>query len=205
MNDLDRDDLRARLRAGDPYQGESMAAPDSARIQARMRAVAANARVGPNWIPAVAAAALVTVVALGIWAGSRPSTTVETLPAPATQGSAAVAELPADPVATPELPPVRESQRTGPAAVQSAPAPLASAESRRLADAEPQTAAAENAAQGETIVAAADAPRTEARRIQFTARRGTRIVWTLDPDFDPTTTRNDAPPVRHQQGANDKW
>ena len=57
MNDLGRDSLGARLRAGDPYQGESMLTQDAARIRARMRSADVGARTRPNWKPAAAAAA----------------------------------------------------------------------------------------------------------------------------------------------------
>lgn len=206
MNDLERDSLRARLRAGDPYQGEPMPTPDAARIKARMRSAAAvGPRIRPRWIPA--AATMVAVVALGIWAASRPSTTQAPLPlaAPATSGGDVVAESPSDAFSIPELPSVPEPARDGLAVAQQAPAIPAPAESGLVAVAPPETAEAAPGAVATTTVAAADPPPAAARRIHFTAPRGTRIVWTLDPDFDPSMTRNGAPTARHQQGANGKW
>jgi len=189
MNDLDRDPLRERLRAGDPYQGEPMPGPDAVRIRARMRAAAEGGYAMPNWVPA---AAMVAVVALGVWLGSRPSTPEGQ--SPATPDGAAVAELPSEPVSTSQLPQVLETVQTEPEVVHPAPAL-------------PELAAVgqQASAPSEIAVAADQAPRTEARRVRFTAPRGTRIVWTLDPDFDPGTTHNSAPPARHQQGANDRW
>jgi len=191
MNHLDRDSLRARLRAGDPYQGEPMPGSNAARIRARMRAAAEGGHALPSWVPA-AAAAMVAVVALGVWLGSRPSTPEGQLPG--TPDGAAVAELPSEPVTTSQLPQVPETVQTEPAVVHPAPALPELAAAGPMVMAPPETA-----------VAADQAPRTETLRIRFTAPGGTRIVWTLDPDFDPGTTRNDAPPARHQQGANDKW
>ncbi len=47
---------------------------------------------------------------------------------------------------------------------------------------------------------------------QFTALAYIFLAWGAwlywvdpDPDFEPSTTHNNAPPARHQQGANDKW
>jgi len=207
MTDLDHDSLRARLRAGDPYQGESMQGPDAARIRARMRAAAVDAQVRPNRILAAAAVAIVTVVALGVWVGSRPSTTEEPtpLPLPATSDGAAVAELPAEPVSAPQPPSVAAPTRPGLAVVHPAPALPSPREHGLVVIAPPDTADATQVAPTGNTVAATETPRTEARHVQFIAPRGTRIVWTLDPDFEPSTVRNDARQARHQQGANGKW
>ncbi len=202
----DRDSLRERLQASDPYQGEPMPAPDVARIKTRMRASAGDKHARPSWIPVAAAAAVVAVVALGIWAGSRSLPTEESLAWPelaTTEGAAP--ELPSEPVPATDLPPVGELAQLGLVAVQPAPELPASAESSQQGAAPSETAGAADLPLAETTLAVNDAPPAAARRIQFTARRGTRIVWTLDPDFEPSTTRNSAPPARQQQGANGKW
>ena len=201
MNDRERDSLRARLRAGDPYGGEPMPGPAAARIRARMRAAALGARGRPYWIPAAAAAAMVTVVVLGVWQGtgrshpeqaSLPASPPAALTPPDENG---VAESPgAEPTATMELPRVRP---TGPAdlAVTHPESALAAVAVDRLPAVAPP----------ETAVTAPETMRTGVRRVQFTAPGGTRIVWALNPDFDPNMTRNGSPPARHQQGANGKW
>jgi hypothetical protein len=48
-----------------------------------------------------------------------------------------------------------------------------------------------------TPTLAPDRP-TTARSIRFTAPRGTRIIWNLDPNFESSTTRNSAPSARPQ-------
>jgi hypothetical protein len=209
MNDLERDSLRARLREGDPYQGEPMPAPDAVRIKARMRERATSQRGRPYWMLAAAAAGMAVVGALGVWVGPPPSTTEEPLPlspqVSAPRGGDAVADVSTDPVVVPESPPAREPGRPGLAATQPAPASPVAVEPRRVATAPPQVASTDHVAQATITVAAIDPPRAKTRHIQFTAPRGTRIVWTLDPYFEPSTTRTDEPPARHQQGANGKW
>ena len=202
MNDLYRDSLRARLRQGDPHRGESMPALDAARVKARVRAATTGATARPTWIPAAAVAATVTVVALGVWTGSRPGTRA---PASATaaggNGSAAAPAEPAEPVAPVAAPQSQLAPGLGqrqPAVVHAAPALPEPAPAATLL-ALPEAA---TAAQGAPPT---EAQRAEVRRVRFTAPRGTRIVWTLDPDFEPGTARDGAPSAPHQQGANERW
>lgn len=215
MKEIDRDALREQLHAGDPYRGEEMPAPDVARIKARMRATAGGARVRSNWIPAAAAAMIAVAVALGTWVNSHPSSTEEplALPEPASADGSLVSESRPEPL--PDAPPdapqdtdasmVDDAAQTEFVAVQPAPASPQTVERRPAAIAPVEPMGEVGAAVAEMTVAADDTPRGESRRIQFTARGGTRVIWTLDPDFEPRTTSKDAPPARRQQGANDKW
>jgi hypothetical protein len=195
MSDLENDSLRAQLRAGDPYRGEPMPTLDAARVKARMRAAVAGVHVRLRWIPAAAAAAMATVAGLGVWVISRPSIPEQTLaaPSPATAGVTGVSESPDETVSRPK------TRLAGPTTQLDPADALAALAHPELAEAGPVAVAPP-----ELAVAADQPPRTEARRIRFAAPRGTKIVWTLDPDFEPRTT-HDAPLSRHQQGANDQW
>lgn len=205
MNEFNRDALQSRLRAGDPYQGESLPASDAARIKAQIRAGAPGARVRLKWMPAAAAAAMVAVVALGIWLGSRPSMTEEPSMSPSTAVSAGAGGPDAPPpISIPETQPVGEPARASLAVVHPAPAPPARAEDGP-AFTRPGSASETEVALAAVSAAASATPTAAARRMQFTARGGTRIVWTIDPDFEPSMTRTDAPTAPHQQGANGKW
>lgn len=190
MNDLDRNSLQAQLRAGDPYQGEDMPAAHARRIRTRLRAAGSGRFERRTWLAAAAAAALAAVIGLGTWAASGPAVPREQ--APTTAGEPAEPEARSGPLTTAELPRARETARVAPPSVRRAPRlPVATEVSLAVPP----------------VVADADRepPRSEARRIQFTARRGTRIVWTLDPDFEPNTIRTEAPTAPRQQGANDPW
>ena len=114
MKDSDRETLRARLRAADPYQGDSLLASDTVRIKARMRAGAAGARPLPRWLPAAAAAAMVVAVAVGVWAGARTPVAEEAvgLPAPVASAGDVGIEPSPDPVAITETQPGRDPART---------------------------------------------------------------------------------------------
>lgn len=165
----------------------------------------------PAWLlPAMAVAVLVAAVGLAVWslqggAGSPPGAVAEGV-APIPQAS--VATEPAATAAAQETPPT-----TAPA-TSMGEAPLSEPPRQAVADAsvdapgifEPQPGAgnpaidqpAAQAATEPAAVTVADGPAVadsttpdtdrQARTVQFVAPRGTRIIWTLDPNFESPIT-----------------
>ena len=166
----DRDLLASLLRDADPAAGATrLDAVERARMrQAITEAADGHAGDGlwsaawQGWErPALAAAALITVVGLALWALDRnpedPSTEIAGAgvaplePAPETAARAPSPER--TPVATPVPPP----ENTAVAAVNDPPP-----------------------------------PHRRTRTMRFTAPRGTRIIWTLDPDFESPIAEREA-------------
>ena len=165
----------------------------------RRAPIAWPAWMRPEWTrPALTLAAIGTV-ALGSWivVGSPPAAP------PAPVADAGTASIP--PVEPPAVIPgqgaVILDQRAmisdQPAAVQDQPAPIPD---QPVATATgPPAATMPAPAAAETVAATHDlSPRdVRSRTVQFTAPRGTRIIWTLNPDFVSPTSGPDA---RQEQG-----
>lgn len=188
-------DLRARLRAGDPYDGTPMAEADATRIRARLRTAAgepaAAAAPFPYFRPVALAATL--LLTLGVWLYAP----VGTLRDPATRPGPAES-----PAATPEPPTSTEppfpSWTPTVHAAPAVPERLVAAASDP-AESEVATSAPDPAA---TLVATTDpAPVAEARNLRLTAPGGTRIIWTLDPEFETDVARSSARRPIERQGA----
>jgi hypothetical protein len=153
---------------------------------------AGGSRAGawPGWMapaPAMAAVAI-AVVALGaVWigrfadleppefaaSGAPPS---ETTPAPNDPGTSASTPIPPAPEPTPALAGLAEET-----------APRAARAPELVAADDPADNAADNSIDNpaENISPNPSPPDKRARTVQFTAPRGTRIIWTLDPNFEP--------------------
>jgi hypothetical protein len=157
----------------------------------------------PAWLlPAMAAALLVAAVGLAVWslqggAGSTAGTVAEGV-APAPRAS-----VPTEPAATA---PAGETPPTTARATSTQEAPLSETPRQAVADAavdvpgisEPPPGAGnptiDQPAAEPAAVTVADRPAVadtttpdtdrQARTVQFVAPRGTRIIWTLDPNFE---------------------
>lgn len=168
-----RPDVGEVLRAGDPHQGQALDVAERQRILTHLRAAArvtpAASAFGPLAWAAMATAVLAVAIAWLAWPGGPP-VVPENVQAPA---------LPAPPptVVTAEESPAEAT--TPPAIVETTPEALHPA---LLAEAV-ETAPTEPVA---VEIAASPSPRLDRqpRSVQFTAPRGTRIIWTLDPEFD---------------------
>lgn len=174
------DDLSRLLRDGDPAGADIGLDPvELANMRQVITASVEHAETGTPWAgtwaawtkPALAAAA-VAVVAMGVWmfngnlAGEAPEVAdlgvTEPGPTPTQPG----AEAAIAPDSVPDA--------------ETAPAPEATIETNAFI--ENTAIPPKNAA-----VASVDAPSPadkQARTVQFTAPRGTRIIWTLDPNFE---------------------
>ena len=178
------DDLARLLRHGDP--ADDGRAPDPVELaEMRQSIVAAADESAPSpgfltptggWripVPLMAATGL-AVVALGVWLVWSPGT-------PESSGTAA--SPPAEPKETIAAP-IPELPETAPAGEEAPPL---------VADG-PPAPAAEAAGPPAESVAAGD--EREARVVHFTAPRGTRIIWTLDPNFESPVAE---PKARQEQ------
>ena len=175
MNDEGSNDLNRRLRAGDPFRGESGLTPEEVRAMRRAVLTAQpepRCRLVPMLALAGAAAAALLFAVLAFRPGSGPIPPRR----PAPQAAAAPAPLP--PSRAPEA-----GLQT--AQAMPAPAPAQTTETRR-----PHLRRHRHPSTGETpspktALAALDpaAPDdgTAIREIQFSTPGGTRIIWTLAP------------------------
>lgn len=159
-------ELRDLLRRGDPANDGSE--PDPAE-RARLRAAVLDADKGnPSTrpLPALllpAGAVITALLVLGLsWVVLRDRYPAE--PAPGTGREA----VPASPIA--------EADDLPAAPLPGEPAP-------RLETESPLPAAVPPAPAQETATTDDDTPRGP-RTVRFTAAGGTRIIWTLDPEFD---------------------
>ena len=172
----DRDaerELRDVLRRGDPAaDGREPDPAEVARLRAAVVGMAPGARspLLPRWAWAGAAvvAAGGVLVVVSLVGGRLPGVPAETPPE--------VAGLP---------------QRHEPAAAPGPGSPFAGAggpEDASRPSGAPARAGVPEATAAEPAVLAAERPPGEGaqppRQIHFTGVRGTRIIWTLDPDFD---------------------
>lgn len=183
----ERDPVGRKLRQGDPYDGSPMAPADVARARARMLEAAVGRRTAGSRIPATAAVAAV-LAAVGLWlyspdGGERVPVSSGPAPMPVPASDAAAGE----PVQSRRAPVVR----TAPA-LPAVAAPVA-----EVAVAAPTTEALP-----QTQVVAGEARRSRRpRSVQLTAPRGTRILWTLDPDYEPASGVDAGRLEQAQQGA----
>ena len=192
------DELRKLLNLGDPA-GDGHP-PDAQEIAAMRRTVLNAVDTGAATRPwlsssfvtaaatvAVAHIALAILLRAGPWGTvlqpeTGPATPAET--APAAPIDPAAAESPSAVAAEPSLEPSPEEVPQGmepQAASEAAVAELPEA----AANQRPEVAAGELtlAAVEESLDIAAPVAARERRTVQFTAPGGTRIIWTLDPDF----------------------
>jgi hypothetical protein len=225
MTEVERNTLRDQLRAGDPYDGTDMPAADVDRVRAALRAAGEPPSV--RWMP-LAAAAAGAVLALAVWTVSNTESTrvvpnldgEPTTPAMASPDRRAPDSVAAEPapsvLGTAEREGVVDDRVAAAGDVAGAATPAAP---RRAADTEvaggearvagltpladdggaaPEPAAVDIPAVG-TRAATTTSPAP--RNVRFTAPRGTRIIWTLDPAFESRTESSTARPTRDQQGA----
>lgn len=166
----DHEALASLLRDADPVAGDTgLDAVERARMRQAITTAADRHAVAGLWAgswwgwkqPALAAAALITVAGLALWALDRTT------------------EMPSSNLA--------DAGATDPVAVEVEPAAPTSSEPAPVAtpftQPEDTTAAAVNDP---------SPPDRQARTVQFTAPGGTRIIWTLDPDFELSTAGGDA-------------
>jgi len=147
----------------------------------------------PAWlVPAIAAAVLVTAVGLAVWSlqggDTGTSGAVAGGPAALPQPTAPVETTPAEP--STEAPTLPQDAFAGDTPITSATAVAEASPRAGVAD-EPQRTdempASVDVDTNPTAITVADNPSPpdrQARTLQFVAPRGTRIIWTLDPDFE---------------------
>ena len=196
------DDLRDLLRAGDPHQGERLDDVTAVRIRARMLDAArpASSRRARR-VPVLAAAtATVAVALLAVWLWETPVPAIREAPAPEALAPRFEPAMQAPEILVPRFEPAtRAPDLVGPSApALPASAPVAPAV---VADGASAPAVATVVAESGPQTAAAT---REARHLRFTAPGGTRIIWTLDPDFEASVVRAGAssrsPEPEPQQG-----
>jgi hypothetical protein len=174
MNDERSNDLKRRLREGDPFASEGGLTPEEVRA---MRRAVLTAQPEPRrrLLPALAlagaaaAALLIAVLAFRSGSGSNPPRQ------PAPQAAAAPAPLPP-----------RPAPETGLQTPVAAPTPaVAQAETGRPHLRRHHHPPAEETPAPNTALAALNPPvpddGTAIREIQFSTPGGTRIIWTLAP------------------------
>jgi len=204
-NDGRRDNaLTCLLRDADPAGGESELGPAE---RARMRQIVTDAAGQRSrgwagdwrgWVqPAFAAATVITALGLGIWSiRSRPSDVPAVVadaggtPAQTTPATVPPATPPASPLDNSPGPVTDFAASARPDTAEE-PAADAAAEPAPPASTDPQTTIDAVAQPEATTVAAVDQPspsNRKSRTVQFTAPRGTRIIWTLDPNFESPVT-----------------
>ena len=206
MNDNDRhheetrerpDKLTRLLRNADPAVRDAgltdaeaaemrRTVTDAARLDAD-----SSAHFGP-WagraLPTLAAAAAVSVVLLAVsWFGLGSRSTAPTQIAGSIEPPAVAESVPSG--ATEPAEPAAAAPQTaavGPDAVASI-------------DPQPAPDAATGSTGAVSAITASSPTDQEARTrtVQFTAPRGTRIIWTLDPEFESPIS---GPPARQEQG-----
>lgn len=197
------DDLRRLLQRGDPAADDNGMTPDE--IAEMRRAILAEAdrpsqqgllpflSVLMRPLPAAATAVAVLILAalwLYPWEPSRP-----TFPG---SGGPAVADAP--PLTPPE--PTGGQEATAPAPEEPAPLAPTPAASEPVAEARsaeriPETSIVEPSPQRELVVDTEPVADRQARTVLFTSPLGTRIIWTLDPEFESPLAE---PGAREEQG-----
>ncbi len=168
------DEIGQLLRRGDPYQGQELSSIERQRIQARMRTATlrpvpglAGSRFGLAALGVLATLWLASWLPLSLTRVSAPE--AERLPESVSVPSA-LDDDPTPHVAAAVVPEVDTSRAVDPSPVMRRTAALPAAP--RLVASPP-----------------GEIPSRPARALRFTAPQGTRIIWTLDPDFEPTETR----------------
>ena len=210
-----RDEISHLLRRGDPYQGQELSGAERQRIRARMREVAGPPFLGLTTMRAgLAVMGVLSTLWLASWLQLPTAPEVEPVPDVAVLVPSAVDNDPRPLTAA-----VADPQNAAPTATSRLAAPGTAAPGTAApgtaapGTAAPGTAAPGTAAPGTaarrsvrsavpashnaTLTVAAPAlppvldeiPPRPARALRFTAPQGTRIIWTLDPDFEPTETR----------------
>jgi hypothetical protein len=174
MNDERSNDLNRRLRAGDPFLGESGLTPEEVRAL-RRTVLTAQPEPRRRLLPALALAGAAAAVLLIAVFAFRPGS--DAIP-PAPQAAAAPAHLPPGPAPEGRL-------QTAEAAPATAAPTTERAETRkphlRLHRRPP---AGETPAPNTALAALNPSPPedgTAIREIQFSTPGGTRIIWTLAP------------------------
>jgi hypothetical protein len=162
--------LRELLRRGDPVGDGREPTPEEVALMRREVLDATRTRSGAAllhwWRPAAAVAAMV-VMALAAWLVLRDADSTTPIPHETRETAAATGP--------------------GPETVEAAPAEPQPTHDSMTDDAheteQVRIAAAGTAPPG-TEVSATTTEDRSARTIRFTTRNGTRIIWTLDPDFE---------------------
>lgn len=217
MNDNERrnhDEARAQpepltrlLRDADPAAGDTglnpievaqmrQAITDAARDgNDRHRApIAAPAWMRPPWMRPALALATIGIVALGLWAlvGPPPAAPPEPV---ADAGADAAPSPPAEPpVVNPDQAAEIADQR---AVISARPAPIPDQPVAAAPNLPAMTVPAARPAETVAVTNDPSPPDVRARTVQFIAPRGTRIIWTLNPDFVSPISGPDA---RQEQG-----
>ncbi len=195
-----RDEISHLLRRGDPYQGQELSGAERQRIRARMREVAGPPFLGLTTMRAgLAVMGVLSTLWLASWLQLPTAPEVEPVPDVAVLVPSAVDNDPRPLTAA-----VADPQNAAPTATSRLAAPGTAAPGTAApGTAAPGTAARRSvrsavpASHNATLTVAAPAlppvldeiPPRPARALRFTAPQGTRIIWTLDPDFEPTETR----------------
>ena len=205
--------LTRLLRDADPAVGDPGLSPTE--VAQMRRAITDAAPEGNNrhrapiawpawiraeWTQPALALATIGIMALGLWlfVGPRPATP----PTPVADAGTAAIPPPVEPaVVIPGQAAVVLDPRAmisdQPAAVQDQPAPIP--DQPVAAAPGPPAATVLAPTPAETVAAThrPSPPDVRTRTVQFTAPRGTRIIWTLNPDFVSPTSGPDA---RQEQG-----
>ena len=200
-----RRELRERLRAWDPLREHPLSPDRTQRMRERLKKALDDKapvpgappegvdrppsgsliRPGsslwePRWL-AIAVGLALLVAGAFWWLGSGDG------PSPVPAPSPRIDEVPSDIAATPadeavaaaSEPPAVETAAVRPPVVSPGPEPR-----QEAASGAPIVAPASSRRGSTAASAAASATPRPARRLQFQSPRGTRIYWTLDPDFD---------------------
>ncbi|HEX9699317.1 MAG TPA: hypothetical protein VGD06_07640 [Acidobacteriota bacterium] len=183
----DDDQLASRLRDADPAADEAVIAPAELAAMRRALIAAADAPASakrwglgkPRLRAALPVAAAVGAAALALWL-LGPTVLAPVVPSPTGQQARS-----SDPVpdAITEVPGARTS---GPARQPSADPSDAVL---------PETTVLPPAGAGDLTATETPSTDRKARTLQFTTPRGTRIIWTLDPEYVSPTA---APPARQE-------
>jgi hypothetical protein len=174
MNDERSNDLNRRLRAGDPFAGESGLTPEEVRA---MRRAVLTAQPEPRrrLLPALAMAGAAAAALLIAVLAFRPGPGASPQPQPAPQRAAVAVPEAARPVVVAEQP--RPAVTTE---MSEKPTETRRAHLRRHR----RPSAAETPSPDTALAAlhpAAPDDGTAIREIQFSTPGGTRIIWTLAP------------------------
>lgn len=161
------EEIRRRLRAGDPAGDGRDLSPEEAAAMRRAVLAAVPEREAPRvgwlWKPVMAAAVLFAVSAVVVWV-YWPGPVVTSMVVEGTPEVVEVAER------LPEVAPAIEESEPQPEPVKMAvvvePAPKRTAPPKVVPAAVPK----------------------QARNIRFTTANGTQIIWKLDPDYQPVAT-----------------
>jgi len=201
----DDDDLSHKLRLGDPADDAPEIDPvELAQIRRTIVTAAYDAqdtRAGAwTWInvsrPLTVAFATIVIALFAVWLFTPTPGTIPGATNDQQQGAVADASPPTAP------PGETQTESTSPEETPTLPdIPIEdTVPAEQISPSEqvtpPQTLEPESIAQPETTaattVADASPPERQARTVQFTAPRGTRIIWTLDPSFESPLTEQTA-------------